>query len=323
MDDTDSNGIDVMSQIPANTIRRFGAPLIAAALLLLPALAAAQNSTLNALNDRMSRLERQLSELERWAASDGKAPPPGQSGGSAGIQSATNPAQLADAEVRLSRLESQIREMNGQIERIAHEVRSASQRMDKLVGDVDFRLTEIERQLSAIGQPAANAATPGAAQPDAAATQSVPAATAPAAAAAVAPSQTAGLPDGTPMERYDYAYSLLRKLKLAEAEAAFKEFLSLHGDDKLAGNAQYWLGETYYTRGDMQQAARTFLEGVQRYPESNKTPDSMLKLAISLRRLNQTQDACATLSELASRFPNMEAPIRRKMDQEREAANCP
>ena len=125
------------------------------------------------------------------------------------------------------------------------------------------------------------------------------------------------------MERYEYAFALLSNQKLGQAQQAFEQFLELHGDDKLAGNAQYWLGEIYYTNGDLQQAAKAFLEGVQRYPDGNKAPDSLLKLAVSLRRLDQIQDACATLLELDKRFPDMESRVRRRMDRERSTAGCP
>lgn len=321
---------------PAASARRlsataglFGlAAAILSAALLQPLPAMAQDSTAKALSDRLNRLERQISDLERWSYREGKGPPPN----SAAVSGATAPptsGQLADAELRLSRLENQLRQLNGQIERIAHEVRSAGQRLDKLVGDVDFRLTEIERQISQRpanpnmaaadrGQQPANSNLPanlgaGVAAPNAASGTTTDQDTS---------QQTAGLPAGTPMEQYDYAYALLSKQKLAEAQQAFEQFLQQHNEDKLAGNAQYWLGEIYYTNGELQQAAKAFLEGVQRWPDGNKAPDSLLKLAISLRRLNQIEDACATLLELDKRFPDMEARIRRRLDRERQTAAC-
>ena len=42
------------------------------------------------------------------------------------------------------------------------------------------------------------------------------------------------------------------------AEQALAAFVQNHPEDGLAGNAQYWLGETFYVRGDFQTAARTF-----------------------------------------------------------------
>jgi TolA-binding protein len=76
---------------------------------------------------------------------------------------------------------------------------------------------------------------------------------------------TSVLPKGTPIERYNYIYSLLLKEQLPEAEVAFKEFLEKHGDDDLAGNAQYWLGEIYYARNKLSEAARAFLQPSAEY----------------------------------------------------------
>lgn len=303
------------------------AAVVSTSLLVSPA-ALAQDATAKALADRLNRLERQMSDLERWSYSGGKGAPPPRSAADGPPPSV---GQLTDAELRLSRLENQLRQLNGEIERMGHDVRSFGQRLDKLVGDVDFRLTEIERQLSQ--RPAGPAAaTTGSVPPSGNATMpatlGVVANRGQAADAGPAPAQdsatqTAALPAGTPMEQYDYAYSLLSKQKLGEAQQAFESFLQQNGDDKLAGNAQYWLGEIYYTNGELQQAAKAFLEGVQRWPDGNKAPDSLLKLAISLRRLNQVEDACATMQELDKRFPDMETRIRRRLDSERKTAGCP
>ena len=38
----------------------------------------------------------------------------------------------------------------------------------------------------------------------------------------------------------------------------------------MAGNAQYWLGETYYARGKYMEAASTFAEGYKRIRKARK-----------------------------------------------------
>ena len=51
---------------------------------------------------------------------------------------------------------------------------------------------------------------------------------------------------------------------------------------KLAGNAQYWLGETHYVRRDYKAAATAFLNGYTTFENSPKAPDSLLKLGMTL-----------------------------------------
>ena len=98
------------------------------------------------------------------------------------------------------------------------------------------------------------------------------------------------MPEGTPQQQYDYAFGLLRQANYAGAEEAFSAFLVENPDHTLAGNAKYWLGETYYVRGNYQQAAVTFAEGFESYPDNSKAPDNLLKLGMSLASLGSTQD---------------------------------
>src|SRR5690606_38365571 len=63
-------------------------------------------------------------------------------------------------EVRLGALEDQFRNSTGQIEQMGHAVNQMQQRLDKLVADVDYRLSELERQVRAGG--GAGGAQPGA-----------------------------------------------------------------------------------------------------------------------------------------------------------------
>ena len=88
-----------------------------------------------------------------------------------------------------------------------------------------------------------------------------------------------------PKQLYETAYGYLLQRDYGAAEAAFDEFLRRHPNDPLAGNAQYWLGESLYVRGQYRAAAGAFLKGYQTYARSAKAPESLLKLAMSLQRL--------------------------------------
>ena len=106
------------------------------------------------------------------------------------------------------------------------------------------------------------------------------------------------------------------------AEGAFDEFLRRYPNDTLAGNAQYWLGETFYVRGNYKQAAAAFLKGYQAYSRSAKAADSLLKLAMSLDRLGQRDAACSSYSELTVRFPNAPGAVKSRADTERRRLGC-
>ena len=103
----------------------------------------------------------------------------------------------------------------------------------------------------------------------------------------------------------------------------FRAFVEAHPANDLAGNAQYWLAETYYVRNDYETAAREFLEGYQRYPESPKAPDFLLKLGVTLSAMGQRAEACSTLEELSAKFPLVRDDTRRRSAEERAVLGCP
>jgi len=131
-----------------------------------------------------------------------------------------------------------------------------------------------------------------------------------------------GLPPGTPQERYNYARGFLMRRDFAGAEQSLRAFVETYPEDELAGNAQYWLGETFYVRDDFGSAARTFADGFQRYPSSSKAPDNLLKLGMSLAALDRTGDACITLKKLANEYPKAPANIMKRAETERTRLKC-
>lgn len=130
------------------------------------------------------------------------------------------------------------------------------------------------------------------------------------------------LPAGSPQERYNYAYKLLVQSDYADAEAAFREFLGAHPQDALAGNAQYWLGETYYVRQQFEPAAQAFLQGYQGYPKGAKAPDSLLKLGMSLSAMKKNPEACAALGQLGKEFASAPPHVKDAATRERSKIGC-
>ena len=115
----------------------------------------------------------------------------------------------------------------------------------------------------------------------------------------------------------------MQQFRIQEASDAWLRFLNDHPDHELAGNARYWLGETYYAANQYRQAAVTFFEGYQAAPDGGKAPDNLLKLAMALARMDQREEACATLAELDQRFPQADDAIRNEASVERRRLTCP
>lgn len=125
----------------------------------------------------------------------------------------------------------------------------------------------------------------------------------------------------TPEAMYEKNYETLLRRQFGEAEAGFRQFLEKYPNHSLAGSAQYQLGETFYAQGDYQEAARNFLQGYKNYPKSRRAPDSLLKLGLSLRKLDQREQACAALSSVGTEFPRA-IEAKKRADAEIKRAGC-
>lgn len=142
--------------------------------------------------------------------------------------------------------------------------------------------------------------------------------------AANPPAQVARIPAGDDAEaEYQTAYGYLLQQDYGAAQAAFSAFLKRYPRAALAGNAQYWLGETHYVRGAYKKAAVAFLKGYENYGNGNKGADSLLKLAMSLGKLRQTAAACSSLRELGTRYRSAPQAIKTRAAAEKRRLRCP
>jgi tol-pal system protein YbgF len=139
--------LTALLQRPLGALSLGGCILAALAGWSQPARAQSQQQML----DRMDRLERELQTLQRQTFGVGggrpgaaspyaPAPIPG-SGSTAGGQE----SGLARLEVRLSELEAILATVTGRIEELTFQNQRLQNRLDKLVGDVDFRLRALEQ----------------------------------------------------------------------------------------------------------------------------------------------------------------------------------
>jgi len=260
---------------------------------------------------------------------------------------ASDPNRLARFEVRLERLEEEIRRLTGRIERLEFEERRLGERFDQLVGDLDDRLRGLEERLATgdgtTGPPDGSLAeTPEVplsqregGSPGLPVVPPVPApregelGTVPESAleglprpdpGASTPPERSSLP---PEEQYEQAMNLLRAGDYAAAEQALELFVELNDEHPLAANAAYWLAETHYVRKNYAAAASVFARNYRTYgPDAPKAADNLLKLGMSLQGLGESDKACLSYEELDSEFPDAPAHIRQAVDRERTRAGC-
>lgn len=273
-----------------------------------------QQPTVSSLSTRIEQLQAAFNRLQQQLQQ---------------LAGAADSNLLANQEIRLQELQNELTFVNGQMEELGYALRQLAERLDKEQQETDYRLKNLEELLvQKNGQswgnqlPGQNSRQhtdsippykPFSSRPMPPAIPPVP----------VVPAQNNILPSGTMQSQYDFAFSLLKQGNYEEAGQAFQEFLQLYPQQELAGNAAYWLGESYYARKDYQRSAQIFAEGFKNYPGSSKAPDNLLKLALSFSNLGSTVEACSTLKVLGQRFPQATPTILERMRSERQRLNCP
>ena len=138
------------------TMKRLVLAAVLAAVVAVPQ-SFAQNKDLEALLNRLERLERDIKTINVHLAKGGPLPAPASSSADG-----TDPA-IARLGVRLTELEEELRATTGRIEELTHLVSQINGRMDKLVGDVDYRLSALESSpagASAMARPGVAAMPP-------------------------------------------------------------------------------------------------------------------------------------------------------------------
>jgi tol-pal system protein YbgF len=140
---------------------------------------------------------------------------------------------------------------------------------------------------------------------------------------APAQTQTATLPPAqTPRDEFDLAYGYVMRKDYALAEDGLRTFLKKHPSDRLAGDAQFWLGESLFQRQKYRDAADAFVVVVKKYDTHSKAPDALLRLGQSLAALHEKELACATLGEVPHKYPRASASIKQTVEREQKRVRC-
>ena len=230
------------------------------------------------LQVRLDDIDRRLGKIERVA------------GGQA----------LLEMSQRVDALQAEVRRLRGQVEVLENSNEALRKQQRDLYADLARRMDALEGGGGARGaMPGSAAGSLGAVAP---ATGAGAVGAAPAAAAGGAP--RAG--DSAEL-LYGKAFDALKAGNYTAAISGMRDFLAAHPDHELADNAQYWLGEAFYVTRDYDNAILAFTTVGQRWPQSSKAPDAMLKLGYAQFELKRVSAAKQILSQVGTRYPGTEA----------------
>lgn len=110
---------------------------------------------------------------------------------------------------------------------------------------------------------------------------------------------------GNYAQRYAHGRELYEQRKYREAINVFSELLREDDKNKLADNAQYWIGESYYGLRNFSQAMIEF-EKISIFAGSEKHDDAQLKIALCYLQQGDRQQAKSELEQLLATYPTSE-----------------
>lgn len=93
----------------------------------------------------------------------------------------------------------------------------------------------------------------------------------------------------------------------------FRAYLQRAPSGPQAANAQYWLGETYYSQRDYARAVEEFKALVHQHADSPKAPSALFKQGQAYMNLGDARQATTAFCDLLNRYPKTrEAQIARE-----------
>lgn len=108
------------------------------------------------------------------------------------------------------------------------------------------------------------------------------------------------------VEAYNLIQKTIRENKLSIAIEQIEKFLQKFPDSSLKPNLLYWAGEISRTQQEQERAASYFLSVYTQYPSHQKAPESLLKLALTLKDLGKISEAKSTLKRLTTEYPHLD-----------------
>ncbi len=287
---------------------------------------------LKSISDQIQVITKDLKTLEKavYQKSDVVSLKPPSSMSSDGLNEDIMTKHL----LKLNEIEDQFRELTNKFEEVNFKLDKLSTRVTKIQSDAQLRFSDLENgpNIVATKEPAV---LPGSAKPqDFGAAPAYQSSNLPKEQSlnSIESAQTviaeepekreSLLPNKPTEEQYEFAVSFMKIGDYETAEFALKEFIDNNKDHDLAGNAQYWYGETFRIRQLYSDAATAYLDGYQNYPKSKKAPDNLLKLGITMVQLGEKDQGCKMISGIKKEYPKANKSVLQKARYEQKKFKC-
>ena len=238
--------------------------------------------------------------------------------------------------LKLNEIEDQFRELTNKFEEVNFKLDKLSSRVSKIQSDTQLRFSDLENSegetkfkaktktsLPGTSKPNDFGANPGYSTSNLPEKQEINSVESAKTVITEEPEKKESLlPNKPPNEQYEFAVSFMKIGDYETAEFALKEFIEKNKDNDLAGNAQYWYGETFRIRQLYSDAATSYLDGYQNYPKSKKAPDNLLKLGITMVQLGEKDQGCKMILGVEKEYPKASKSVLQKAQYEQKKFKC-
>ena len=180
-----------------------------------------------------------------------------------------------------------LQDLTNRLEQMDQQLTQLTKKLETINQDIDFRLKELEKK------PIAEPAKP------------------------------ILIDKSSDKERYDFAYEYIKKGDYTEAQKLLTDFTKDFPKSTYIPNALYWLGETYYTQGQYENAVGFFADVFSKHKSSSKAPDALFKMRLSMKGLNNNDAACSAWKGLIAEYSNVDSTLKKRTQEELKKLKCP
>lgn len=103
---------------------------------------------------------------------------------------------------------------------------------------------------------------------------------------------------------YEQAKKTFDAGDMEAARIQFENFINTFPESSYAGNARFWIADSYYVEKWYEKAILEYQKVLEKYPDSNKTAAARLKQGYAFAELGEKANARLILNELIARYPD-------------------
>jgi len=102
---------------------------------------------------------------------------------------------------------------------------------------------------------------------------------------------------------YKNAKQTYERKDFTAAREKFKAFLAVYPKGELSDNAQFWIGESFYSEKDYEKAIIAYDDVLKKFPKGDKIPSALLKQALCWQELGDKTFAKSLLKRVIREHP--------------------